>query len=510
MFMVEACVNARRQRSPQEGRLGLRGRFLRRRFVAGVENKKNRASRIFTSMKNLLAGFLASAAVALSAADRPNIIIIYADDLGWGDLGCYGNPVIRTPNLDRMAAEGMRFTDFYSAAEVCTPSRAALLTGRYPVRNGMCHDQFRVLRMNAAGGLPREEVTLAELLKDRAYATGLVGKWHLGHLPQHLPPQHGFDVYFGMPFSNDMMPAPDSPPGRAKVYEENNAYWRTPLVRGTEVVEAAPDQRQLTRRYTEEAVKFIREKKAAPFFLYVAHTFPHVPLFASERFRGRSAAGVYGDVVEELDWSVGEILETLRTVGLDKKTLVIFSSDNGPWLVFNHHGGSAGPFRDGKGSTWEGGMRVPGLAWWPGKIPAGAVQREIATTMDVFTTCAKLAGASLPADHAIDGLDISPLLFDQGQVKRGAFFYYRGATLYAARLGHWKAHFITRSSYDGEKSAPHDPPLLYHLGEDVGERIDRAKDNPAVIAAISEAVARHQADLKRAPSQLFETVTSSQ
>jgi arylsulfatase A-like enzyme len=457
----------------------------------------------------LSALFIVACAAAAPTASQPNIVIIYADDLGWGDLGCYGNPVIRTPNLDRMAAEGMRFTDFYSAAEVCTPSRAALLTGRYPVRSGMCHDQFRVLRSTAAGGLPKAEVTLPELLKPRGYATGMVGKWHLGHLPAHLPPHHGFDSYFGMPYSNDMNPAPDAPKGRDKFYVENNDYWRTPLIRGTEVVEARPDQRQLTRRYTEEAVKFIREKKGGPFFLYLAHSFPHVPLFASERFRGKSPAGVYGDVIEELDWSVGQVLGTLRTEGLDKNTLVIFSSDNGPWLVFNHHGGSAGPLREGKGSTWEGGMRVPGIAWWPGRVPAGVVQREIATTMDVFATCAKLAGAAVPADRAIDGLDISPLLFGTGGVERGAFFYYRGSTLYAARLGHWKAHFITRSSYGPDKAEPHEPPLLHHLGEDPGERFDRAAANPAVVARISEAVTRHRAGLQPAASQLVETVAQT-
>ena len=236
-----------------------------------------------------------SQTVAAKNPTQPNVIVIYADDLGWGDLGCYGSPTIRTPNLDRMAAEGMRFTDFYSAAEVCTPSRAALLTGRYPVRSGMCHDQFRVLRNNSKNGLPKDEVTLASILKTQGYRTACVGKWHLGHRKEHLPPNHGFEQYFGLPFSNDMMPAPDAPKGREKLYLEENALWRTPLIRGVEVVEEQPDQKQLTRRYTEESVKFISENREKPFFLYLAHTFPHVPLFASESFRGKSRAGIYGD-----------------------------------------------------------------------------------------------------------------------------------------------------------------------------------------------------------------------
>ena len=272
----------------------------------------------------LVAGLMAAVA-GVAAETRPNFIVIYADDLGYGDLGCYGHPMIRTPHLDRMAAEGMRFTQFYSAAEVCTPSRAALLTGRYPIRNGMCHSQFRVLRNNAAGGLPREESTLAEVLKQRGYATGMVGKWHLGHLPEHLPPHHGFDEYFGMPYSNDMQPAPDAPKGREKFFAENPDYWRTPLIRGTNIIEPRPDQRLLTRRYTEEAVRFIRAHKRGPFFLYFAHTFPHVPLFASAEFRGKSPAGFYGDVIEELDWSVGQVLDAVRAQGLAKRTLVVFS-----------------------------------------------------------------------------------------------------------------------------------------------------------------------------------------
>ena len=449
-----------------------------------------------------------AAAITAKAGDKPNIIIIYADDLGYGDLGCYGHPTIRTPNLDRMATEGMRFTEFYSAAEVCTPSRSALLTGRYPVRNGMCHDKFRVLRNNSKGGLPKDEVTLPELLKTQGYATGMVGKWHLGHLSEHLPPHHGFDSYFGMPFSNDMMPAPDAPKGRERFFAEINDYWQTPLIRDTMIIEEHPDQRQLTRRYSEEAVKFIKEKKSSPFFLYVAHSFPHVPLFASENFRGKSPAGIYGDVVEELDWSVGQILDTLRAEGLDEKTLVVFSSDNGPWLIFDDHGGSAGLLKEGKGSTWEGGMRVPGIFWWPKKIPSGSVQREMANTMDVFTTCALLGGATLPATK-IDGIDISPLLLGTGSVDRPPFMYYRGATLYACRLGPWKAHFLTQPAYGTPKAESHDPPLLYQVRIDPGERWDRAAMNPEIVSQIKSAVEQHRSELQMAPTQLEETVATA-
>jgi arylsulfatase A-like enzyme len=455
-------------------------------------------------MKCLSLLLFAAATSLLHAADQPNVIIIYADDLGWGDLGCYGAPAVRTPHLDRMAAEGMRFTDFYSAAEVCTPSRAALLTARYPIRSGMCHSQFRVLRANARGGLPREEITLAELLRGSGYATGMIGKWHLGHRPEHLPTQHGFDEYFGLPFSNDMMPSPDAPKGRDKFFTEQNEYWKTPLIRGTSTVEEHPDQRQLTRRYTEEAQQFIRTRKDRPFLLYLAHTFPHVPLFASEPFRGKSPAGLYGDVVEELDWSVGQILATVRTEGLERRTFVFFSSDNGPWKVFRSHGGSAGPLHEGKGSTWEGGMRVPGIAWWPSRIPAGSIQREPASTMDLLPTCAKLAGTPLP-DVSLDGRDLAPLLFGNGTRPAEVFLYYRGPDLYAARLGPWKAHFITRSSYGPDAPVPHNPPLLFHLGEDPGEQWNLANEKPDVLRQIRDAVDAELSRIVPAPTQLAET-----
>ena len=450
-------------------------------------------------MKCLSLLLFAAATSLLHAADQPNVIIIYADD-----LGCYGAPAVRTPHLDRMAAEGMRFTDFYSAAEVCTPSRAALLTARYPIRSGMCHAQFRVLRANARGGLPKEEITLAELLRGSGYATGMIGKWHLGHRPEHLPTQHGFDEYFGLPFSNDMMPSPDAPKGRDKFFTEQNEYWKTPLIRGTSTVEEHPDQRQLTRRYTEEAQQFIRTRKDRPFLLYLAHTFPHVPLFASEPFRGKSPAGLYGDVVEELDWSVGQILATVRTEGLERRTFVFFSSDNGPWKVFRSHGGSAGPLHEGKGSTWEGGMRVPGIAWWPSRIPAGSIQREPASTMDLLPTCAKLAGTPLP-DVPLDGRDLAPLLFGNGTRPAEVFLYYRGPDLYAARLGPWKAHFITRSSYGPDAPVPHNPPLLFHLGEDPGEQWNLANEKPDVLRQIRDAVDAELSRIVPGPTQLAET-----
>src|SRR5262249_38841576 len=270
---------------------------------------------------------------AALAAQRPNVIVLLCDDLGYGDLGCYGHPTIRTPNPDRMAAEGMNPTRFSPAAEVCTPSRAALLTGRLPIRSGMCSDTRRVLFPDSAGGLPASEVTLARALKARGYATACVGKWHLGHLPQYTPMKHGFDSFFGLPYVNDMDRVPGKGPrGRAAVFAPKVEYWNVPLLRGEKVVERPADQHTLTRRYTEEAVGFIRANRGKPFFLYLAHSMPHVPLFASKEFAGKSPRGLYGDVVEEIDWSVGEVLKALEEQTLERNTLVIFTSDKGHWL----------------------------------------------------------------------------------------------------------------------------------------------------------------------------------
>lgn len=450
--------------------------------------------------------------LAAAPARLPNIVILFADDLGYGDLGCYGHPSIRTPHLDRMAAEGMRFTDFYSAGEVCTPSRAALLTGRLPIRSGMCHDRFRVLRTNATGGLPAEEITLAQTLKTKGYATACIGKWHLGNWmnnPAHHPRRHGFDFYFGLPHSNDMNPNPGNPRGAPSRLDQDPAWWNAPLFRNEDLIERPADQTTLTRRYTDEALKFIREHKSGPFFLYFPHTFPHVPLFRSGKFQGQSARGLYGDVVEELDSSVGEILAALRRENLTENTFVFFTSDNGPWLTQGLAGGSAGPLKDGKGSTWEGGMREPGIAWWPGKIKAGSVNHGLSGTMDLFVTCLNLAGAPVPADRPIDGVDMAPLLFGKGPGLRDVFFYYRGTQLYGVRKGAFKAHFYTRTGYGSAPAEEHNPPALFNLAHDPGERFDVADKHPDVLADIAREVANHRAGLVPPESQLEDVVPSN-
>ena len=430
----------------------------------------------------------------------PNIVIILADDLGYGDLGCQGHPSIRTPNLDQMAAAGLRFTDFYAAAPVCTPSRAALLTGRLAVRCGMI-GRRGVLFPDSKGGLPQGERSLATALKAAGYATAHIGKWHLGIHPGGRPGDHGFDFSLGLPYSNDMDDVPGVDRRAAALPNPPTDGWNVPLLQNGETVERPVDQTTLTQRYTKAAVTFIDQNRDKPFLLYFAQTFPHVPLFASPEFRGKSRRGIYGDTVEELDWSVGQVLSALRKQGLAENTLVVFTSDNGPWLTQGAQGGSAGLLREGKGSTWEGGMRVPAIFFWPGRIQPG-VTSTLAHAMDLFPTALALAGVQLPPDRVYDGVDLRPLLFDRkGPIER-PFFYYRGAQLFGCRLGKYKAHFATQSGYGPDKPEVHEPPLLYDLAVDPGEQYNIASEKPEVLESIAAAVAAHRANLKFGAAQL--------
>lgn len=443
---------------------------------------------------------------------KPNIIIIFVDDMGYGDLSSYGAINIRTPNLDKMASEGQKWTNFYVAASVCTPSRAGLLTGRYPVRSGMASNVERVLFPDSKGGLPDREITIAEQLKKAGYQTAMVGKWHLGHHQQYLPTQHGFDSYYGIPYSNDMDRTPQNPQER----DYYDGYWEfaedpipldyynVPLMRDTQIIERPANQNTITRRYTQESIKFIEKNKDNPFFLYLAHNLPHIPLFVSDEFEGHSDAGLYGDVIEEIDYGVGQILDKLKELEIEEQTLVAFTSDNGPWLIFKTHGGSAGMLRAGKGMTWEGGMRVPGIFWWPGTIQPGIVT-DIGSTLDLFTTASHLAGVEIPDDRIVDGINLTPVLVGEGDSPRDEMLFYRGATLYAARKGNFKAHYIIEGAYGQfEGRTVLETPLLFNLSKDPGEKHDVADEHPEVLAEIKEMVERHKQNLVKGKDQLAE------
>jgi arylsulfatase len=410
-------------------------------------------------------GALAGAALAARAnaapTNSPNIVFILCDDLGYGDLGCYGSK-IRTPNLDRMASEGVRFTNCCSADPVCSPSRAALLTGRYPTRVGVP----RVLFPQDKTGLNLDETTLANVLKNRGYKTMCIGKWHLGRPSEYLPTSRGFDEYYGIPYSNDMNPRP--------------------LMHNTDVIEEPAQLETLTRRYTEQARRFIREAKGSPFFLYLPHTFPHIPLAASDAFRGKSAEGLYGDVVEELDWSVGEVLRSVRENGVEDNTLVMFSSDNGPWYQ-----GSPGKLRGRKNTTYEGGVREPFIARWPGRLPQGRVCDALISLMDVFPTVTRLCGGALP-QKPLDGIDIWALLTGQRQrIERDPLLYFNLWNLQCARWGNWKLHV---ARYNTTAYVPAPPggvhnfvlprPELYDLATDPDESYDVASKYPEVVTNI--------------------------
>lgn len=428
-------------------------------------------------------------------ADKPNIIFILADDMGYGDIGPFGSTINRTPNLDRMAKEGMKLTSFY-AAPVCTPSRAQFLTGCYAKRVSLP----QVISPRSKIGLNTNEVTVAKLLKARGYATMVIGKWHVGDAPENLPTRHGFDHYLGLPYSNDMdgeIPGKDNPP-------KKNARPPLPLVRDETVIEVLkrPDQDRLTARYTDEALKFIRTNKEKPFFLYFAHTAVHVPLHPGQNFRGKSSNGLYGDWVEELDWSVGQVLAAVNDLGLADRTLIVFSSDNGPWLTQKTNAGSAGPLRGGKGGTFEGGVREPTLAWWPGKVPAGSVCDAVAGNIDLLPTFVKVAGGTVPTDRKIDGKNILPLLLGQSkEPPREAHYYFAGTSLQAVRAGPWKMAIVQQSEGLGKNSdAEVDrtkpfTPVLYNLDEDIGEKVDVASQHPEVLQKLLGFVETMEADL---------------
>lgn len=462
---------------------------------------------------SMLAIFAQSSQVSAQNAKSPNIVLILADDQGYGDLRCYGAADLDTPNMDRLAREGTRFTNFYVAQPVCTASRAALLTGCYSNRLSMAG----ALNHTSTIGIHPQETLLSEMCQGRGYTTAIYGKWHLGHQPPFLPARNGFDEFLGIPYSNDNGP----------LHPVVRGIPALPLYENEEVVERDPDQSQFTRRLTERAVRFIERNRERPFFLYLPHIMPHVPIFASDRFRGTSRRGLYGDVIQELDWSLGQILDALKKHGLDERTLVIYTSDNGPFLSYGEHAGSAGPLREGKLTTFEGGVREPCLMRWPGKVPAGRVCDEIACTMDLSVTIAGLAGAELP-DVKLDGVDIAPLLFGQPDAKgRDVFWYYSGDELHAVRQGDWKLHlpheYLTVAGEPGKggkpsnygKLQPQSIELsgirgiatrhgyrfekiglsLYNLKLDAGETTNVADKHPDIVARLQAVAAAARADL---------------
>lgn len=441
------------------------------------------------------------------AADRPpNIVLMFIDDMGYADIGPFGATAYPTPNLDRMADQGMRFTDFQVTSAVCSASRSALMTGCYHRRIGFSG----ALGPSAKQGISANEVTLAEICKQKGYATACYGKWHLGHHPKFLPTNHGFDEYFGLPYSNDMWPY--HPDVRELPMEERLKRWpHLPLVEGTRVVNPqvmGKDQELLTKQYTERAVQFIEKNKDRPFFVYLPHSMVHVPLYVSDAFKGKSGAGLFGDVVMEVDWSMGQIMQTLHDHDLDANTLVIFTTDNGPWLSYGDHAGSAAPLREGKGTMWEGGCRVPTLMWWPGKIPAGGTCAELASTIDVLPTVAKLIGAELP-DHKIDGQDISALMFGEPNARSPHdyfYLYYGGGQLQAIRDREWKLFFPHEyRTLDGRPGGAGGIPAeysqtktelaLYNLKQDVSEQKDVIHQNPDIVARLQQAAEIARADL---------------
>jgi arylsulfatase A-like enzyme len=425
-------------------------------------------------------------AFAQKKSDKPNIVVILADDLGYGDISTFGATDIRTPNIDNLAAKGLKLTSFYSASPVCSPTRAALITGRYPRRLGIDHVFFP----ESFTGIPAEEVTIAEALKGNGYQTAIFGKWHLGHHRQFLPLQNGFDQYYGIPYSNDM---------QGVVY-----------LRGNDVDSIKVNQKYITKTYTNEAVKFIDKNKDKPFFLYVTHNMPHVPLYASPEFEGKSKRGLYGDVIEEIDWSVGEVVKALKKNGLEENTLVVFTSDNGPWIIFDIEGGSAGPLRQGKGTTFEGGQRVPMVAYWPGKIKAGTVYEDLATQLDLYPTIISLTGSQkTQTKKPLDGEDISQVLFGTGKRKGQEFAYYSNGVIEAFRKGDWKVRLPQPDvKINGITIVPATDTLLFNLKTDIGEKNNLLKSDPEKAKELLTALTAYKARIGDTPAALVQRMPS--
>ena len=443
---------------------------------------------------------------------KPNFIVVFVDDMGYGDLGCYGHPTINTPNLDKMAYEGQKWTQFYSASSVCTPSRAGLLTGRLPIRNGMIGSKNRVLFPDSKYGLPDSEITIAEKLKENGYKTAAIGKWHLGHKKEYLPLQHGFDYYYGIPYSNDMdkINGETCCPGSKYWQKYQNKspgstnYYNVPLIENNKIIERPADQTTITKRFTDKAVEFIQNNKKDNFFIYLAHNLPHTPLYASDDFLGKSKRGLYGDVIEEIDHGIGLIMKELKKNNLDKNTIVIFTSDNGPWLPYETHSGSAGLLREGKGTTWEGGQRIPGIFWGAGIKPG--VINNLGSTMDIFPTLLEMSNTSMVNDRVMDGVSMKNTLLEHEPSKRKTIFYYRSREIYAVRYGEFKAHLITQGAYNYPKGSDEkiilDKPLLYNLNIDPSEKYNIADKKPEILFEINKIIEKHKKNLK-APKDLL-------
>lgn len=427
---------------------------------------------------------------ALAAQAATNFIVVLCDDLGYGDLSCYGNKEYKTPHVDRLAKEGVRFTDFY-AAPACTPTRASLLTGCYPVRVGLP----QVLNPDSPSGLNPEEETIAELLKKRGYATAIVGKWHLGLGPS-WPTKQGFDEFLGLPYSNDMWPP-------------NGKNWPKLFMfdgeKPVKEIQTLEDQGELTGTYTQRAVKFIEQNKSRPFFLYFAHSMPHVPIYPGKKFLGKSGKGLYADVVQEIDWSLGELVKTLKRLKIDKDTLVVFTSDNGPWTTYGNHAGSTGGLRECKGTTFEGGVRVPAVFWQPGTVPAGVVRHQVAAQMDLLPTIATRAGASMP-QKKIDGHDLSSLLTSKREQDSPwkAYFYYYPGELAAVRMGRWKLHVqhpylhLEQAGADGKRGVQSTRQIglsLFDLVADPAETTDVSSQHPDIVSRLLLQIEATRSDL---------------